>query len=427
MVTTFKKILRSKLIRSAGVYTISNLLNKAIPFFLLPLLTRYLTPQDYGIVSMFGVLVSLITPLTGINLHSAIERMYFEKETLDIREYIANSLLLLIISTAIVSVIFYYFAQPIANLISLPTKLLWIAIVVSFAQFVSQIVLKLWQVQVKPFQYGIFKISETFLNAMLSIWLVVSVGMAWQGRIWAQFITVVIYFIIGMFMLFNNGWLKFKYNSDYVKHALGFGLPLIPHALTRVIMTMTDRIFITNMVGIETTGIYTVGYQIGMVINLLAQSFSVAYTPWLFEKLKTNLYNVKIKIVKLTYVYFVGILALALGFSLLAPRFMNIFLGKEFSESSTYVTWVALGYAFNGMYMMIGKYIFYAQKTKYLAGITMGAGVLNIVLNYVLISWYGAIGAAQATTIIYFLKFILVWMLSAKVYSMPWNLRRVKK
>ena len=251
--------------------------------------------------------------------------------------------------------------------------------------------------------------------------------MAWQGRIWAQLITAGIYLVIGVVILYKNGWLKFKFNSNYVKHALIFGIPLVPHALGRSIMTMTDRIFITNMVGIETTGIYSVGYQIGMVINILAQSFSVAYTPWLFENLKANVYKIKVKIVKVTYIYFLGILTIAIGFSLLAPWFLNIFVGKEFAQSSVYVIWIALGYAFNGMYMMVGKYIFYAQKTRYLAIITFTGAALNIALNYFLIRKYGAIGAAQSTTLTYFLKFIFAWVLSAKIYSMPWNLRSTSK
>ena len=417
-----KTLLKSKLFKSAGIYTATSVINKAIPFFLLPILTRYLSPADYGIVSMFGVLISFVIPFIGLSINGAIARVYYEPDTIDIREYITNCLLILGVSTLLVSLIFFVFSGAIADASSVPAQVLWMVIAISIAQFITRIVLTLWQVQVKPVQYGIYQISQTMLNMVLSIILVVFIGLTWRGRIYAQLVSFGIFAVVGLFILFKNNWLKFNYRSDYIKHALSFGVPLIPHALGGVIMTMTDRLFITNMVGIETTGVYTVGYQIGTIINLLAVSFNQAYVPWLYARLKENVYATKRKIVKLTYTYFVIIVLLAVLLSIIAPPFLNFFVGKEFSQSSIYVTWIALGYAFHGMYFMVTNYIFYAQKTSYLAGVTFGAALLNIVLNYVFISKYGAIGAAQATTIIYFVQFVLTWILASKVYEMPWNI-----
>ncbi|PXW92001.1 O-antigen/teichoic acid export membrane protein [Streptohalobacillus salinus] len=406
----------------------TSVINSAIPFFLLPVLTRYLSPVDYGIVSMFGMLVSFIAPFTGLSVHGAIARMYYEKDTVDIKEYITNSIYILISSTLLVAVIFFMFSSAIANVSSVPIQVLWMVIVVSFAQFITKIVLTLWQVQVKSIQYGVYQISQTALNMLLSIVLVVFVDLTWSGRVYAQVVSLMIFVLISFFILIKNNWLKFSYNKTYIKHALGFGVPLIPHALGGVLMTMTDRIFITNMVGIETTGVYTVGYQIGMIINLLATSFNQAYVPWLYSKLKENIMATKKRVVKFTYLYFIIILLMSVVLSLIAPSFLSFFVGREFGNSSIYVTWIALGYAFNGMYFMIGSYIFYAEKTSYLAWVTFTAAVLNIGLNYVLISKYGAIGAAMATTLIYFIKFILTWILSSKAYKMPWNiLKDLKK
>lgn len=413
--------LESKLFKSAGIYTMTSVINKAIPFFLLPILTRYLSPTDYGIVSMFGVLVSFLAPFTGLSVHGAIARMYYEKDTVDIKEYITNSIFILISSSILVSIVFFLFSNFIADLTSVPNQILWIVVVVSFSQFITRIVLTLWQVQVKPIKYGVYQITQTILNVVLSLVLVVFVGLTWRGRIYSQLITLLIYVLIGFIILYKDNWLKFRVNKDYIKHALRFGLPLIPHALGGVVMTMSDRIFITNMVGVETTGVYTVGYQLGMIINLFAMSFNQAYVPWLYSKLKLNLQATKRKIVKFTYIYYIIIVLLAVFLSVLAPPFLSFFVGKEFDQSSIYVTWIALGYAFNGMYLMISSYIFYAQKTSYLAWVTLFTAIVNLILNYILIGNNGAIGAAQATTIIYLVKFILTWILSSKVYKMPWK------
>lgn len=415
------QIINNKLFKSAGIYTVTGIINKAIPFFLLPILTRYLSPSDYGIVSMFGVLVSFTNPFIGLSINGAIARAYYEKYSLDIREYIANSLLILLSSTLLVSIVFFFFSGFIAQISSVPSQILWMVIVVSFGHFITAIVLTLWQVQVKPRQYGIYQISNTLLNLILSLLFVVVIGLSWRGRLYAQIITAFVFVILGGGILYRNSWLKFKFNKTYIKHALLYGLPLIPHGLGGVIITMTDRVFITNMVGIETTGVYTVGYQIGMIINLLATAFHQAYIPWLYAKLNEDDHKVKRKIVKFTYVYFAIILILSIGLSSIAPYFLSIIVGKEFAQSSIYVVWIAIGYAFNGMYLMVVNYIFYAKKNYILSIVTFASAMINIILNYFFIRSFGAIGAAQATTLIYLLKFISVWLLSAKVYKMPWK------
>ena len=117
---------------------------------------------------------------------------------------------------------------------------------------------------------------------------------------------------------------------------------------------------------------------------------------------------------------------LAIFLALIAPWLLSFFAGEKFSRASSFVVWIALGYAFSGMYYMVVNYIFYAKKTVLLAKLTFFTAILNIGLNYVLITYNGAIGAAQATTITMLLGFVFTWILSNRVYKMPWNLMRVQ-
>jgi O-antigen/teichoic acid export membrane protein len=78
-----KKFINTSLFRSASVYTLTQAINSAIPFFLMPILTRYLTPTDYGIVAMFGVLLSFVAPFTGLSIHGAIARQYYDRDEID--------------------------------------------------------------------------------------------------------------------------------------------------------------------------------------------------------------------------------------------------------------------------------------------------------------------------------------------------------
>lgn len=418
------KIMKTSLFQNTGIYTITSVINSAIPFFLLPILTRYLTPEDYGRVTMFSLLISLVAPFIGLSVNGSITRQYFNREKTDMWSYVFNCIIILVTSTLVVAIVFFLISESIAKLVFFPARFLWTILVFSSSQFIVTIILSLWQVQQKAFSYGIFNNIKSLLDAILSILFVVTMGLGWKGRIYGQLGTMVVFSIIAMIILIKNSWIKVSFNKKYIYNALMFGVPLIPHALSFSIIEMIDRFFITKIVGLEATGIYSVGYQIGSVINILTISFNNAYVPWLYERLKQNNYSTKIKIVKFTYIYFLGIILIALVLGIASPYFLRFFLGESFKESSAFVIWIAMGYAFNGMYLMVVNYIFYAQKTKYLAMITFGTALINIVLSYLLIKAFGALGAAQATTIVFAIKFVLVWLYSAKVQKMPWNLKK---
>jgi O-antigen/teichoic acid export membrane protein len=292
-----------------------------------------MTPEDYGMVSMFLLLVSFASPFVGLNVNGAITRKYYDREDIDIWSYVFNCFLILIASTVIVGMIFLIFSIPISKISSFPARSLWMVVIYSFSQFISNILLSLLQVQKKAFFYGLYNNIRTLVNVGLSILLVVGLNLGWQGRIYGQFGAMISFAAVAIVILIKNKWIKVRFNKKYIYSALVFGVPLIPHALSSSIISMTDRFFITNMVGLATTGVYTVGYQIGSIINLLASSFNNAYVPWLFEKLKANESKTKIKIVKFTYLYFAGILILAVTLGILAPSFLDVFLGKVFMLS----------------------------------------------------------------------------------------------
>lgn len=419
-------LMKSSLFKNTYTYTLTSILNAAIPFLLLPILTRYMTPEEYGRLSMFLLLISFTSPFIDINLSGSLTRKYYDRDTINIWEYVFNSIVLLVVTSLMVGGIFWSFSKTIADLSSFPEKFLWMVIVYSFCQSLSNIVLALWRVQNKALLFGLFNTTRTILNLTLSLILVVSFRLGWIGRLYGQLIAMILFAGITIYILLKNKWVQFRFNKTYMMAALAFGMPLVPHALSGSIISMTDRYFITTMIGLSATGIYSVGYQVGSLINLLTTSFNNAYVPWLFSKLTLNREDIKIKIVRFTYLYFIAIIILSLLLGVLAPGFLSIFLGRSFTQSSSYVIWVAVGYAFNGMYFMVVNYIFYAQKNNVLAAVTFATSLFNVILNYFFIKRFGAIGAAQATTIVFATKFLMVWIISAKIYSMPWKKALIK-
>lgn len=410
-----------KLVNSALIYTSSNILVKAIPFLLLPVLTRYLTPSDYGIVATFHVVLGFMIVFVGLNGNGAVMVNFFKLDGQHLKIYIGNVFFVVFVNVILMIGLLCILSVPLSNFIKFPLPWLFVSVLVALGQVIASLVLVLWQAEQRALSYGTFNICNMLANVSLSLFLIIALGLKWQGRLFGITIASFVFALIGIFILCKKRYIILSFHRGYIKDALLFGIPLIPHALGGWIMTGIDRIFINSMVSVTATGIYVVGYQVGMIIGLLATSVNTAWAPFLFEKLKNPSFSTKLKIVKYTYLYCMAIIGFALVLGFMAPIILGILVDESFYGASKYVLWIALGYAFQGIYLVVGNYIFYAKKTYLLSLVTFACALCNLALNYVFIKHNGALGAAQATCLTYFLFCALTWFLSSRVYKMPWS------
>lgn len=418
--------IQSKLFKTLGIYTFSNILNTAIPFFLLPILTTYLSPSDYALVDLFQATIQFTIAIVGLNAFSALSRFYFENDNKNFKEYTGNSFIILLISSIIIMSLALLFKTNLENLLKIPRDWIWLTVIYAFCLNIIQTQLTIWQVTFQAIKYGTFRILRTFFDIALSIGFIVVLEYNWEGRILGQIISVSIFALLAIILLLKNDAVNFNFQFSKIKKLLNYGSPLVLHILGAVIITYSDRVFIANYLGLESTGIYAVGYQIGMIVYLIETSFNQAWVPWLFEKLKENDILEKIKIVKFTYLYFVGIMVLALTIAIIAPYIYKLFISSNYIHGLKIVIWIAIGFAFDGMYKMVVNYIFYIKKTYIISIITIFTAGLNILLNYFMVNNYGAVGVAQATAISFFTEFLIVWIISARLYKMPWIYRKLK-
>jgi len=229
-------------------------------------------------------------------------------------------------------------------------------------------------------------------------------------------------------MIKQRNYFKLEYNKNDMKDLLSFGLPLIPHQLGGWLSTNGDKLLLISMLGATSTGLFTVGYQIGMMMGIVVTAFNKAWSPYLYKKLSSNpTLNDKIKIVKFTYLYFIGVIILIVLLNFLSDIIFKYILDASFAKSQEFVVYILIAYGFSGMYFMVGNYILYEKKTKLLASITFSVAVVQITLSYLFIGIYGAIGVAYSSVISFVITFILVFIFSHRVYPMPWRFWKVEK
>lgn len=412
---------RQKLFGNAAIYLGANIFNAGIPFLLLPILTRVLTPTDYGTVAMFGIVLSVLGAFTGMSVHGAVGVRYFQLEKEELAEYVGTCVGILVISTSSLFLLVAVFGAWLAKVSGVPSDWLLVAVVLSGFQFLGNIRLSLWQVSREAKRYGAFQITQTLLNAAVSLILILMAGMAWEGRVLGQSVAAMLFGVIALWWLLNDGQLRFPRNwREHSRDALKFGVPLIPHVIGGLLIVAADRFVIVRLLDVAHAGIYMVALQVGQALALLTESFNKAYAPWLMKTLSKPTEAMHIKIVRGTYFYFAFVLVAAAVFGFFAPLFLGFLVGESFKPAGELVIYTAVGFAFGGCYYMVTNYIFFENKTTVLAFVTFVSGLVNIPLMFVLVGHNGIAGAGQAFMLTNGFIFLGTWWLANKVHPMPW-------
>lgn len=416
-------MIRSRFLGSAIIYTVANFAVAGVPFLLLPILTRNLSPEEYGAVAMFMVVVAFMAVGTGLNTHGAIMIRYFDSDRFQTSTYVSSVLFILLASTSVLSIIVYLGQDELELYTGLPITWIAFAVFVASSQFVVQILLTLWQASEQPTKFASLRISQATLDGVFSLFLVITLALSWEGRLLGIGTAWGVSAIAAFYFLYKGGWLVKTADRYHAKDALRYGIPLLPHAIAGLALAMTDRLLVTNLMDLTSTGVYMVAVQIGMILQIAADAFNKAFAPWLINALHNKNLNRDIKIVRYTYLYFVVILSIAIGIGAASEFIVDLVAGDQYKEAADIAKYMLIGNAFVGMYFMVTNYVFFSRRTELLSLTTTIIGIATFGLTYYLIKINGAIGAAQAFMISQILMFLVTWYIANKCHSMPWGLR----
>ena len=409
------------LLKSLSIYTFANFFNKGLVFLLAIIITHYITEEDFGVLTMLNTYVLLLSVLIGVGAKAALTVKYFQIDRAVFHNYFSALLLSPVILFLVLLLVGLAFNRPLANLLDLPEIWVYYIIIMAFAQILNDLTLTIYRVQDLPQSFALFNIAQGILNFSLSLLFIISLGHDnWQGRAYGIFGSTVLFNLIGWFVFWRKSLLTSRINTAYIKDALRFGVPLIPHLLGAFVIEYSDNVFLERMMGREELGLYSYGYRFGMIIQVLVTSFSLGFAPYLFESLEKLTQAIRIRIVQISYVFLFGLLAVVFFIGWISPFLFEVFIGADFQQSSRYIFWIGLAYFFFGAYSLFANYIHFSGKTYIFSIIAIINVIVNLGLNYLLIRSHGTIGAAYATILSYILVFVITAIIAHRLYPMPW-------
>ncbi|HEX2536404.1 MAG TPA: polysaccharide biosynthesis C-terminal domain-containing protein [Chitinophagaceae bacterium] len=409
-----------KIFRSFSIYVVASVLSAAINFLLLPYLSNRLTPADYGMVAIFNTYVSILAPLMSLLCYSYLNVQYYKTKDRSALVRAVSSVhaipFLFFLGYLLVVFLFY---RPLTAAMEVPDgSVPWLLLVPVFGLIVNynEIFNSLLIIEKRAALFGGITVARVLLEAVLTICLISVFDLGWEGRLFAWLAATVLLMLFGFVHLLRRGLLKPVWDASFVRASLAFGLPLLLHTIGKFIINQSDRLFLTKMISISEMGIYNVGYQIGSIVLIFCTAFNNSFVPFLYERLSHLTEKGKKEIARISLFFILALALVVAALILLSPWFFRTFLDARYYRGWRYVSWIGLAYWFWGIYLVFSGYLFYYKRTRFLTFLAVFNVVVNIGLNYLLIGRYGAIGAAYATALSFFLVTVIVVAAASRIH-----------
>ncbi len=414
-------ILRGKLIGDASVYIGATIINAAIPFLLLPFLTRWLNPQQFGIVALFLAQVNILQVIVGLGAHGLVGVVYYRDGAKAMPPQVGVALGIIGVGAAVSLVAIGLFGGALEPLTGISRSWLWAVVLASSGQCVIAVAFSVFQTLRQPYRFAAVQLGFGLILAVSSIVLIGLFGYEWEGRALGQALAAGVVATTVLVVLTATGSIDWNMTAWPIRKALQFSLPLLPHMLGGVAMTSVDRFALARAVDASAVGVYFIAMQISSILLVLGTALSQAWSPWLYEQLASDTPKARRQIVQATYGIFALLLFGGASLAILAPFMIPVVAGPGYGSAIAILEVLGPAYAFNGMYHFVTPILFYETRTATLSAITLTTAAFQTALSFALAFRYGVIGVAFATLLAFVLYFSLTWFFAARAHPLPWR------
>lgn len=409
------KFVEGKGIRTGVLYLLGNLFNKAIAFITIPIFTHMLTTNEYGIVNTYTSCASILMVIVGLSLGNSVRNAYVDYHN-ELDKYLSSIFFLSLINFVIVFMVGFGIGSSV---FTIEVPILIFCFFESYGSFIINTYIVRYMMSEEALKRTFLMIVPNLIASVLSIILIFHFSSyKYYGRIIA---TCIVTFIFGMVLLITT-FLKGRtfISKKYWSYSLMLSTPLIFHGLSMTIMNASDKTIITLLRGAAETGIYSLVYNFGMIALVVTASLDSMWVPIFTKKMLAR--DIK-GINDFSYKYIFGLAYIFILILLIGPEVLTILAPKEYWEGAYIIAPLVVAAYFQFLYTLSVNVEFFYKKTKIIARNTLVAGILNIVLNFILIPSGGFKIAAYTTLFSYFVSWVLHYWYCKKLNSELFPLR----
>lgn len=406
-----------------GLVGITNILISLSSLILLPVLTKNLTIENYGVWTLFITTISFIPLLTNLGLPYTMLRFLAVKEKKsEIQEGFYSITLVLLVMGLITSTILILMSKQIATTLfdgnTTVTFILAITVLVSMIYISFSTFFRTFQ-QIKLF--SIFSLIQTYFMVALVIFFIEG-GYDIEGAVFGYFIVQLIVTLMAIAFVVHEIGFKFP-KFQRMKEYLSFGIPTVPGNLSHWMVDLSDRYVIGILLGTAFVGYYSPGYTLGNLIMMFGSPFVLLLPPLLslyYDQKKIDEVHRHLQY-SIKYLLLLSIPAV-FGLSILSKPFLTLLSTPEIAQNGYLITpFIALGALILGVQGIVSQILALEKKTKIIGSRWMMTAAINVVLNIIFVPIFGIIAAALSTLIAYIFSLVTTLFYTQKYIKISFD------
>lgn len=389
---------RRSILKHSFNYLLANVATKALAFVAIPVYTRLLSVEEYGIVNVFISLIGIVSVLLTLNTEVAINRFYFDSKNEDeFKEFVGTTLRVNLTICIITSLVFILCSGWISNLLGISRLLVLSLIPVSLYSVSNNIFQQIYNPQLKSRKIAVVTSVQQYLAFGFSILIIcLFKSEKYYGYVLGMILAMI---LTGSYMWKQiSKYYKSCFRREFVKYILSYSLPFVLYSLSNVILTGFSRIFLGGGSGYALAGAYGLATNLAVMVDMIIMITHSAWNPYYYRYMNNKDYNSIDDDYKI--IWRITLVA-AIALSLFGTELGLILSKKEFLEALYVLPILALGYSFHQWAYVYIRNTSYSKKTIWNALCVLLSGIVNVVLNVILIPSYNYFGAALATMISY--------------------------
>ena len=398
-----------KQVKASAVILLSSFINGAMNFLTVPIFTRILSIEEYGLTAQYYSWLNIIAVFATLSLSAGVYHVAMNEYPEDRYGFSFSATILSNICTCVVFFFIFLFKDFFSAFFHLNEKLL----LLMFINLLICPAMDMW-LAMQRYEYhyqrvAAISIGSSVISQIGSLILVTVIKDTNLGVV-KLFATQGILIFFAMFIYIGvarkSHW---KPKISYIKFALLFNLPLLLHYLAQYVLRSTDKIMITHFIGEGATGIYSLAANVANISMIAWSAMSASLTPYVYSHISTNEYKKVNRSV-------IGVEALfaicCVGISFIGPEIVYILGSDKYMCGIYLIPPIAASCLLAAIYSFYSTIAFYYHKTTSTAVMTIIAATVNVILNYIFIPRYGYVAAAYTTegayliyTLLHFLNY----------------------
>lgn len=404
------------------VYGASDFVFKVLAFAVFPIYAHTFSVHDFGVLELLTVLSSLLAMFCGLGLNNAVQRFYWEPEISRDRQrsLVTVGLLLQAGLSTVLVITTLAGCYPIRNTLESSYGIRWVVVVLALVGLVPtmviQFVLDVLRLHFASHRYMSLAFLRNILGVALGLLLIIEYGFGITGVFIGIAGAGVLAIPVGLWMIGRD--LHARFDWQIARDLLQFGYPFVFSGVAYWMFGSLDRWMLAQLSTVEAVGLYSIAFKFATVIMFMNAAFGQAWSPWAM-RLRTENHDYRKVYSQILVLWFVLLTMVGCFLSVFAKELLVLTSPEPYWPAANILIVAVSGVVFFGTTQITAIGIAIEKRTRIFAIAAWVAAILNLLLNLVLIPTLGALGAAIATTLTYFVLSTVYLYWTQRLHPLP--------